>query len=139
MIHWAEFKMSTIRKNLFRKVIDQKENFNEIESTHDGYSHEGILHTRKIVLKSDGLEITDKVSCDKPVTCTSFLHIDKKSGLIKKNDKFVSRFTSIEFLNHSSTSLEDGWHAPSFGVRSPCFVIKTSFQNEIITRIRLNK
>ncbi len=121
------------------KVIHLKENFNEIESTHDGYSHEGILHTRKIVLKSDGLEIIDRVSANKPVTCTSYLHIDKKSGLIKKNDKFLSRFTNIEFLNHSSSSLEEGWHAPSFGVRSPCYVIKTSFQNEIITRIRLNK
>ena len=121
------------------KVIHLHEKNNEIEGTHDGYSHRGILHTRKISLKSDFVEIVDTVKSKKTVNCRAFLHIDKKSGLVKQDEKFISRFTTIEFSNHSSISLNEGWHAPSFGVRSPCFVICTNFQNEVVTRIRLNK
>ncbi len=120
-------------------IVHLKESNNEIEAAHDGYSHLGVVHTRKIMLKSDGIEIIDKIQSKKPIKCNAFLHIDKKSGLVQKGDKFVSRFTSIEFLNSSSVSLGEGWHSPSFGMRSPCFVISTVFQNEFITRIRLNK
>jgi hypothetical protein len=121
------------------KVILLQEKNNEIEGTHDGYFHRGILHTRKIHLDNDVIEIIDKVQSKKPVQCKAFLHIDKKCGLIMKEEKFVSKFTTIEFSNHVSVTLDEGWHAPSFGVRSPCFVIATTFQNEVITRIRLNK
>lgn len=121
------------------KVIHLKEKNNEIEGTHNGYAHRGILHSRKISLTNDYIEITDSIKSKKPVTCKAFFHIDKKSGLVKKDYIFISRFTNIEFSNHTSVTLKDGWHAPSFGVRSPCIVICTNFQNELVTRIRLNK
>ena len=121
------------------KVIELQEKNNEIEGTHDGYSFRGIFHTRKFSLKNDVIEIVDTIKSKKPVNCKAFLHIDKKSGLIKKDDKFISKFTTIEFSNHTSLHLNEGWHAPSFGLRSPCFVICTGFQNEFVTRIKLNK
>jgi uncharacterized heparinase superfamily protein len=120
-------------------VIKLEEKENEIEGTHDGYAHKGILHTRKIILKNDFIEIIDRVNSKKPVSCMAFLHVDKKSGLIKKENYFVSRFTTIEFSNPTSVSLTEGWHAPGFGIKSPCYVIGTTFQNEIVTRIKLNK
>lgn len=120
-------------------VIHLHDKNNEIEGTHNGYSYRGILHTRKIILKNDYLEIVDSVQSKKPVNCRAFLHIDKKSGLVNKNDKFISRFTTIEFSNHSSVSINEGWHAPSFGIRSPCFVICINFQKEVVTQIKLNK
>ena len=91
------------------------------------------------MLKSDGIEIVDKLQSKKPIKCNAFLHIDKKSGLVQKGDKFVSRFTTIEFLNCTSASVSEGWQSPTFGLRSPCFVIRAVFQNEFVTRIRLNK
>ncbi len=121
------------------KVIGLHESNNELEGTHDGYSHLGIYHTRKISLNSDYIEITDRIKSKKPVSCKAFLHIDKKSGLVKKDDKYVSKFTTIDFGNSSGVSLDEGWHSPSFGVRSPCFVLSAGFQNEMVTRIRLNK
>lgn len=121
------------------KVIHLHECNNEIEGTHDGYSHLGIYHTRKIILNNDVVEITDTIKSKKPVNCKAFLHIDKKSGLLFQENKFHSRFTTIQFTNQTSTELIEGWHAPSFGVRSPCFVISAGFQNELVTTIRLNK
>jgi len=124
------------------KVIHLNEMGNEIEATHDGYSHLGVMHTRKITMKSDCIEITDSVRSTrpgKPVKCNAYLHIDKKSGLKRKDNKFVSRFTTIEFMNHSSLSLQEGWHSPTFGRRSSCFVINAGFQNEFVTRISVNK
>ncbi len=121
------------------KVTKLKESANEIEGTHDGYSRRGIYHTRRICLKNDGIEIVDRIKSKKPVIGKAFFHIDKKSGLVKKGDAFVSRFTTLEFSNATSLAQSEGWHAPSFGVRSPCYVICVSFQNELVTRIRLNK
>jgi hypothetical protein len=121
------------------KIVSLMENENEIEGTHDGYSHKGILHTRKISLKKDYIEIIDKITAKKPVSCKAFLHIDKKSGLVKKSNSLVSRFTTIEFSNNSSVSVSNGWHSTSFGVKSPCYVIGTTFQDELVTRIKLNK
>jgi hypothetical protein len=121
------------------KVTKLQEKNNEIVGTHDGYSHRGVWHTRKISFKNDYVEITDTINSKKKVNCQAFLHIDKKSGLYRQGDKFISRFTTIEFSNHSTISLNNGWHTPSFGQRSPCYVICTGFHNEIITRIRLNR
>jgi hypothetical protein len=121
------------------KVIKLHEHGNEIEATHDGYLTRGVLHTRKFSLKNDGIEIVDKIISKKPVNCKAYFHIDKKSGLVKKDNRFVSRFTTIEFSNPTSVILTEGWHAPSFGVRSPCFVICANFQNEFVTRIKLNR
>ncbi len=121
------------------KVLHLHEKNNEIEGTHNGYSHRGIFHTRKICLMNDYIEIVDIVKSKTPVNCKAFLHIDKKSGLVNKDERFISRFTTIEFSNSTSATIKEGWHAPSFGVRSTCFVICTNFQNELITRIRLNK
>jgi hypothetical protein len=130
---------SSFRVGRKAKVIKLSERTNEIEGTHDGYSHMGVFHTRKIMLKNNTVEIIDRVNSKKPVKCKAFLHIDKKCGLVRKDDSFISRFTTIEFSNHSSLSLNEGWHAPAFGVRTPCFVIATGFQNEFVTRIKLNK
>jgi hypothetical protein len=121
------------------KVINLKEKNNEIEATHDGYSHRGVLHTRRIILYNDAIEIVDKIKSKKPVSCQAFLHVDKKSGLIRKEDKFLSKFTTIEFSNHSVISLNEGWHASSFGVKTPCYVISTVFEKEFVTRIKLNR
>ena len=120
-------------------VIHLQEKNNEIEGTHNGYSNQGIYHTRRIILKQDHIEIIDIVKSKKPVNCKVYLHIDKKSGLVQKEDKFISRFTTIEFSNCNSIVLNEGWHAPSFGVRSPCFVVCADFTNEIVTKIKLNK
>jgi hypothetical protein len=120
-------------------VISLEEKENEIEATHDGYAHQGALHTRKIILKGDHLEIIDRIISRKPVNCKAFLHIDKKSGLINKNNLLISRFTSIEFSNHTSVKITDGWHATGFGVKLPCYVVGTSFTNELITKIKLIK
>jgi hypothetical protein len=121
------------------KVVSLHERNNEIEGTHDGYSHEGVYHTRKIVFKNDSIEIYDSIKSNRPVDCKAFLHIDKKCGLVQKDEKFVSKFTTIEFSSPKSVSLNDGWHAPSFGIRSPCYVIATGFQDEMVTTIRLNR
>ncbi len=121
------------------RVIHLKENNNEIEGTHDGYSHRGVLHTRKIIFRNDFVEIVDTVVSKRLVNCKAYLHIDKKSGLVKQGDKFISRFTTIEFSNHLSVALNEGWHTSAFGQRSPCYVICAGFQNEIVTRIGLNK
>ena len=130
---------SSFRVGRRAKVIYLQEKINEIEGTHDGYLHLGVLHTRKIILKNDFVEIIDSVKSKKIVNCMAFLHVDKKSGLIKHEEKFISKFTTIEFSNNTSVKLSDGWHATTFGVRSPCFVIAISFQNELVTRIGLNK
>ncbi len=121
------------------KVISLFETANEIEGTHNGYGHKGILHTRKISLFTDHIQIIDKIVSKKPVNCKAFLHIDKKSGLVKKNDRLFSKFTSIEFVNHNSINVTDGWHATGFGVKSPCYVVGTTFQNELVTKIKLIK
>lgn len=131
--------LQTNKKSRFTYLAEMS---NELEATHDGYSQKDILHTRKITFKNDFIEIVDKVrskNSDKPVNCKVYLHVDKKSGLVRTDDKFVSRFTTIEFSNTSSISLKEGWHTPGFGVKSPCYVISTNFQNEFITRIKVNK
>jgi uncharacterized heparinase superfamily protein len=121
------------------KVTGLKESHNEIIATHDGYSHLGVYHTRKFVFKSDYIEITDTIQSKRKVNCKAYLHVDKKNGLAQLENSFVSKFTTIEFANQTSLSLEESWHAPSFGVKSPCFVIEAEFQNELVTRIRINK
>ena len=134
--------LSTFRVGRMASVIQLNELPNEIEATHDGYSHKGILHTRKVILKNDYIEIVDSVKSlrsKKKIACKAFLHIDKKSGLVQRDDQFVSRFTTIEFRNHHSVSLHEGWHSPAFGIKSPCYVISANFQNEFITRIKVNK
>jgi hypothetical protein len=130
---------STFRVGRRAKVINLHEKNNEIEGTHDGYSHKGVLHTRKIILKNDVVEIIDTIKSKKPVNCKAYLHIDKKSGLMKQGDKLISRFNTIEFSNSTSIALNESWHTPVFGQRSPCFSVCTGFQKELITRIRLNK
>jgi hypothetical protein len=120
-------------------VISLEEGENELTGTHNGYAHQGAMHTRKITLKSDHIEIIDKIISKKPLNCKAFLHIDKKSGLVNKNNLLISRFTAIEFSNQTSVVITDGWHASGFGVKLPCYVVGTTFQNELITRIKLIK
>jgi uncharacterized heparinase superfamily protein len=121
------------------KVVRFNEKENELEGTHNGYGHKGVLHTRKISLKNDHIEIVDTITSKKPVSCKAYFHIDKKSGLVNRNNRLFSRFTTIEFSNNAAVAVTEGWHASAFGVRSPCYVVGTTFQGELITRIKLIK
>ena len=90
-------------------------------------------------MKNDCIEIVDRIKSKKPVSCMAYLHVDKKSGLVNRDDRLFSRFSMIEFINHKSVVVTEAWHAPGFGVKSPCFVVGTSFQDELITKIQLIK
>lgn len=130
---------STFRAGRRAKVNLHKYSAHELEASHNGYRHLGVKHTRTFVFETDKIIITDKISGKKPLSCSAYLHIDKKNRLVRKGDELSLQFTNIHFDNSDNIEIQDGLYAAAFGKQLPCYVIKTDFSQELVTTIRLVK
>lgn len=121
------------------EVTYLEEKNGNLTASHNGYHYLGVTHTRSFLFGKDKIVITDTIDSPKPIVCSAFLHLDKKSRIVLKDGKLISKFVAVKFENSLETTIKESYYSVSFGKKIPCSVVKTDFTNILITTISLIK
>jgi hypothetical protein len=128
---WGGFRVA--RK---AKIIDLQEADQVVEATHDGYSRIGVEHTRRFEMKTQEIEIFDRISKNR--NATAFLHFHPSVAIDLKAETIFGAFGKIEFQGSEKITLASYSYAVGFNQTAPAIKAIIYFREQLSTKILLN-
>jgi len=134
---WASFRVGR-RPRVGRTESAEVDGLHFVRGEHYGYKHLGVIHSRTIIHRPDGLWIIADSLCGKGNhKIESFMHFHPEvsiepcqAGVLSHppvSSRWVMRFAShvyqLVFIGGSIAKLENTWYAPEFGLRQSRFTL----------------
>ncbi len=120
------------------KVISLKESGDDtIEATHDGYSRQGVLHTRKFSMQDDKIIISDILSAVNIHHGIAYIHFHPNVDVVLNGNILVCDDLSI--MTTGIIKLGEYDYSNEFNVRLKAQYAKMSFSCEHKTEILMNR
>lgn len=121
------------------KIIRLYETETSIESTHDGYQHKGILHTRKFIFGVDSITIYDTIKGGKTCMNTAYLHFHPEVDLQLDNYKtLLCNNCLVKFSGAKKVLMEPFKYAPEFNKLIESVCVKVIFDTQLEIKISIH-
>lgn len=129
---WGAFRVAQRAK-----VISLDENNVSITATHDGYSDQGILHTRRWEFDSDRIKITDSITGGEVSSAVSYLHFYPGTAVRIEEESVITPSLRIRYQGAELLEIGEYEYAEAFNQCRKAPVISAKIGRESTMEVEI--
>ncbi len=129
---WGAFRVAQRAK-----IVSLTEDVNVLCATHDGYSDQGILHTRRWVFDSDSIKIVDSITGGALSSAVSYLHFYPGTDVRIEGDSVVTPSLRIRYQGAEVLELGEYEYAEAFNQCRKAPVISAKIGRESTMEVEI--
>ncbi len=129
---WGAFRVAQRAK-----IVSLTEDGNVLSATHDGYSDQGILHTRRWVFDSDSIKIVDSITGGELSSAVSYLHFYPGTDVRIDGDSVVTPSLRIRYQGAEVLELGEYEYAEAFNQCRKAPVISANIGRESTMEVEI--
>ena len=119
------------------KITNIIETENSIQATHDGYKHQGYMHTRKWKFFKNKINISDTIEGKIPKTTIAYLHFHPSVNIKIKDNIIITPLIKIFFNNAVNLSISSYNFSNSFNQKILSNVLIINFKKSLSMEITI--
>ena len=131
-IVWAGFRVAKRAK-----VTIEKDNYNQLKASHDGYKAIGIKHTRSFDIDGSDILISDFINKNKKSNAHFHFHPDCKLVVDSSNNQVIVDNVAITFNGAIQIEQKPYLYAFGYNNRLQADKISVTFKNKLETKIKI--